>query len=284
MTEGFDKIIFPRSVADFRLRNFQAGLGRFFFCLLKVVWIAFFCGCSTVYNPATGKKEMLLIDSAQEVQIGRSMADEIVKKEIPPLADPAKQRFVNAVGLRVAQVSDRQELIYRFQVLDSADLNAFALPGGYVFIYRGLLDKLDESELAAVLAHEVAHVAAKHSVKRMQSELGYNVLLSLALVALNNKSPQLAENISGLSDVVYGLLSKGYGRQDELLADQLAVGYLWRAGYDPYSLAGSLEILSKESGPGGRVFEILSTHPRMEERIKKAREEASRISSRVLTS
>jgi predicted Zn-dependent protease len=97
--------------------------------------------------------------------------------------------------------------------------------------------------------------------------------MTMALIGLSAKSPQTAQDVSGMANTVYGLLSKGYSREDELFADRLAVRYLLRAGYDPEALVRSLEILKKESGPGGRVFEVLSTHPRMDERIKKARED-----------
>lgn len=230
-------------------------------------------GCATVYNPATHKNELILIQSAEEVQIGRSMSENIIKKDYRPLHEASQQLLVNRVGQRVARVSDRTELVYHFMVLDDPDFNAFALPGGYVYITSGLLNNVDEGGLAAILAHEVAHVAAKHSVKKMQSALGYNLLAGIALAGFGNKNPALAQEIAGISDTVYDLLSRGYGRQDELFADKLAVNYLRRAGYDPYALVRVLEFLNKENGPRGRVFEVLSTHPRMQERIRKIKEE-----------
>lgn len=232
-----------------------------------------FSGCATVYNPATQKKELILIDSMQEVQLGRGMSEEIIKKEQPLLNDPAKQRFVNEVGLKIVRASDRRDIVYHFGVLDSPDLNAFALPGGYVYVYRGLLEKIDESELAAILAHEVGHVAAKHSIKRLQASLGYEILMGIALAGFGNRSPALAKDAAAVSDTVFNLLERGYSREDELFADKLAVKYTTLAGYDPMGVVRVLELLAKESGPGGRVFEILSTHPRMEERITKAKEE-----------
>lgn len=233
----------------------------------------FLCGCATVYNPATEKKELIFIDSAQEAQIGRGMAEEIVRRESKMLRDPTRQLFVNKIGQRIAAVSERRELVFHFAVLDDPDLNAFALPGGYVYIYSGLLNRLTEGETAAVLAHEVGHVAAKHSVKKMQSVLGYNLLMGLALAGFGPRNPELAQEIANASGTVYDLLLRGYGREDELLADKLAVRYLFKAGYDPDSMVRALEILMRESGPGGRMFEILSTHPRMQERIRRVREE-----------
>ena len=236
-------------------------------------------GCATVYNPATGRKEMILISSAEEVQIGRSLSQEIIKKEVPPLQDAAKQRYVQQVGQRIVAANDRKDIIYQFMVLDSPDLNAFALPGGYVYIYRGLLEKTDEDELAAILAHEVGHIAAKHSVKQLQGALGYNVLVGVALVGLGAKNPALAQNISGLSNTVYSLLSRGYSREDEFFADKLAVKYTSAAGYDPHGMVRVLELLNKESGPSGRVFEVLSTHPRMVERIERTKKEIAALAT-----
>ncbi len=245
----------------------------------KIIFILLFflAGCATVYNPATGRKEMILISSAEEVQIGRSFSQEVIKKEKPPLQDAAKQRYVQQVGQRIVAANDRKDIMYQFTVLDSPDLNAFALPGGYVYIYKGLLEKVDEDELAAILAHEVGHIAAKHSVKQLQAALGYNVLLGVALVGLGAKDPALAQNVSGLSNTVYTLLSRGYSREDEFLADKLAVKYTAAAGYDPHGVVRVLEILNKESGPSGRVFEVLSTHPRMVERIERAKKEIAAL-------
>ncbi|MGE5279460.1 MAG: M48 family metalloprotease [Deltaproteobacteria bacterium] len=239
--------------------------------------LAFLAGCATVYNPATGRQEHIFIDDAQEVQIGRSMAENIVTKEDRLLPDAAVQRRVNIIGQRIARASDRTGLVYHFGVLENEDLNAFALPGGYVYMYSGLYDRIDEGETAAILAHEVAHVAAKHSVKKMQSALGYNMLLAVALAGLGGRDPAVAQNIAAATNVVYDLLSKGYGRQDELLADKLAVRYMAAAGYDPHGLVRVLELLNTQKGPGGRIFEVLSTHPRMEERIRLAEEEIARL-------
>lgn len=249
--------------------------GLHFLCSLRIVacGLFFLTGCATVYNPATNRQEAIFIDSAQEVQIGRSMAQEIVAQQYAPWNDPAEQRRLNEAGNKIVGASDRRDIIYHFQILDSPDYNAFALPGGYVYMFRGLYEKLDEDERAAVLAHEIAHVAAKHSVKHMQSALGYQLLVGLVLVGLGQKDIHVTRQIAGVSNTVFDLLSRGYSRQDELQADALAVRYLARAGYDPGAMARVLEFLMKEEGPGGRMFEILSTHPRMEERIRKIREE-----------
>lgn len=247
---------------------------RFFLLFLIYLGLLLFnSGCATVYNPATGRREHIFINSAEEVQIGRSLDKQIITTQYPLWNNPIAQRKIKEIGQRVAAVSDRRDIIYYFQVLDSPDYNAFALPGGYIYIYRGLYDHLKEDEIAAVLAHEIGHIAAKHPVKQMQSALGYNLIASLVFLGMGNENPELAREVGALSDTFFDLLSKGYGREDELFADKLSVKYLRASGYDPNAMVRSLEFLSKEQGPGGRVFEVLSTHPRLDERIKKVKEE-----------
>lgn len=216
----------------------------------------------------------MVISSAEEVQVGRSMAREIVAPRYAPWNNSVEQRRVNDIGRRIAAASDRRDIIYTFQILDSPDDNAFALPGGCVYIFRGLYEKLDEGGRAAVLAHQIAHVAARHALAHMQSALGDEVLVGLVLAGLGRRDPEAARQIAGASDAVFGLLSRGYSREEELQADALAVKYLTRAGYDPYAMARVLEFLRKEKGKTGRMFEMLNAPVHMGERIRKVRTEA----------
>jgi predicted Zn-dependent protease len=204
--------------------------------------------------------------------------DRLIQEKTPPVEDAALQRRINELGQRLVAVNDRKEVMFHFLVLESADLNAFALPGGYTYVYRGLIEKMKEDEVAAVLAHEIAHTSAKHAVKHLQAALGYNVLIAAALVGLGARDSALAQDIGQLSGALFDLLSKGYSREDELQADRLSVRDLKRAGIDPYAMVRALDVLTKESGPSGRVFEVLSTHPRMEERIRKVKEEIEKPS------
>lgn len=236
-------------------------------------------GCATTRHPVVPSGQppgqpAVVISSAEEVQVGRSMAREIVAPRYAPWNNSVEQRRVNDIGRRLAAASDRRDIIYSFQILDSPDDNAFALPGGYVYIFRGLYEKLDEGGLAAVLAHQIAHVAARHVLRHMQSTLGDEVLVGLVLAGLGRKDPEVARQIAGASDAVFDLLGRGYSRQEELQADALAVKYLTRAGYDPYALAGVLESLMKEKGKTARTFEMLNAPVRTGERIRKIRQEA----------
>lgn len=256
-------------------------MGMQFFCEYCFKRAVFFCavlliaGCATTPEQTVcPPKEEIIIDSFQEVQIGRAMAEEVIKKECPPLRDSAKQLYVNKIGQRITHVCGRQEIMYHFMILDDPDLNAFALPGGYVFIYRGLLECLSEDELAAVLAHEAAHVVSRDAIRKMRSDLGYPVMAGLVMFALGERDPQLEQELPRIRGLVFEALSKGYARGEEFLADSLAVKYLKVSGYDPFALARVLELLEKEAGPGGRIFETLSSPSIMRQRVLKARERA----------
>lgn len=252
------------------------------FCEYFLNGVVFFCAAVTITGCAAGKsptvclyEEEAAIDSFQEVQIGRAMAEEVIKKVCPPCRDPVKQLYVNKIGQKLARVCGRQDIIYHFMILDSPDLNTFALPGGYIFIYRGLFERLDEDELLAILAHEIGHVVSRDAVKKMQSDLGYPVMAGLVLFALGERDPQLEEELPRLRELVFEALSKGYDREEEFLADSLAVKYLKASGGDPSVLARVLELLEKEAGPGGRIFETLSSPSVMRQRVLKIRERAS---------
>lgn len=223
------------------------------------------CGCVTT-QVLVKEQEARLMDSAEEALVGRSMSENIIKKGLSPVPDAARQLFVNKIGQRIAQVCDRRDIVYHFMILDSPEMNAFALPGGYVYVYDGLVKKLNEAELAAVLAHEVAHVTMKHPLKKMQAVLGEELLLGLAFVGLGQKNPVFDEEIAKVRPEVFALLGRGYEVDEEEAADRLALRYLSRANYDPYSLVQVLKILNLDSR---RVFEISCSKACMNERIKK---------------
>ncbi len=232
-------------------------------------------GCATTRPPAVPSgPEAVVVDSAEEVQVGRSMAQLIIAPRYAPWNNSVEQRRLNAIGRKIATASDRPGIVYHLQIFDSPDYDAFALPGGYVYLSRGLYQDLDADGRAAIVAHEIAHVAAHHAVKRMQSVLGDEVFVGLVLAGVGQKDPRVLRMVAGASDAVFDFLGRGYGRQDELEADALAVKYLARAGYDPYVLADTLEFLMKEKKKAGKVFEILNAPVRMSERIRKSRKEA----------
>ena len=225
-------------------------------------------GCTTIYNPATQKKETLLINTENEIALGRDL-DSQMQRKLTILKEPSMQNRLNYIGRRVGAVSDRLDVAYYFRIVKDKEFNAFAIPGGFVYVNSGLMYSATDEELACVLAHEIGHIAARHSVKKLQASLGYQLILSIAL-GLSGK-----QEIERAADIVFNLGSLGYSRQDELFADKLAVRYAKRAGFNPYAMVTFFEKLKKEAeekGPNLRI-EFLSSHPDIEERIKKVKQE-----------
>lgn len=230
-------------------------------------------GCATQeYNTATGKEDIIFVDTQKEVNIGKSIAESIEKsKEIKLDPDPLMTERVNEVGQRIASISGRKEVKYTFRVIDKDDVNAFALPGGYVFIFKGLVDKVSkDDELAAVIAHEIAHVVARHSIKRLQGGVGYNILQILMAVTGAGRSD------AGRIDAAFGQLIMSYSREDEALADKLAVKYLKEAGYDPWAVVSLLKKLQDaDKAEPIRPYTGYRSHPYVADRIRMVKKELS---------
>ncbi len=245
--------------------------GRF----LKAIFLmaaAALSGCTTIYNPATERTESYFFSTAQEVGMGRDMDVEI-RKKMRVIDDPRMRGRLEAIGRRVALASDRQDLSYTFHVINDDELNAFAVPGGYIYVNSGLMNVSTDDELACVLAHEIGHVAARHSVKKLQTALGYQLVLNIAL----GISGQY--DVGKAVDVMFNLTSLGYSRQDELLADKLAVRYSKRAGYDPAGMISFFEKLKEETRTRGAPLrvEFLSSHPDLDKRIERVQQEISQL-------
>ncbi len=228
----------------------------------RAVCISFLllAGCATVYNPVTRREERTLYTVEQEIELGKQVAEQI-EKENEICEDKAD--YVNRVGQLVASNSDRDDIAYSFKIIDSGEINAFALPGGFIYIYKGLLDIIEEPELAAVLGHEIGHVAARHGIKRVQAVFGYQLLAIVALVALGDK-PE-AGQIQQIANDIFTLVILGYSREDEFQADRLGTIYAHRGGYDPRGMVRLLEKLGEQSR--GQPITFLSTHPPIEDRI-----------------
>jgi beta-barrel assembly-enhancing protease len=231
----------------------------------------FLSGCATQeYNTATGKEDIIFVDTQKEVNIGKSIAEGIEKsKEIKLDPDPLMTERVNEVGQKIAFVSGRKEVSYTFRVIDKEDVNAFALPGGYVFIFKGMVDKVSkDDELAAVIAHEIAHVVAKHSIKRLQGGVGFNILQILMAVTGAGRSD------AGRIDAAFGQLIMSYSREDEALADKLAVKYLKEAGYDPWAVVSLLKKLQEADKIAPiRPYTSYRSHPYVADRIRMVKRE-----------
>lgn len=237
--------------------------------------VSFFCvlcfslyGCSTEYSVVTGQEETYFYSTDREVAMGNAIAKE-VDKEYKLDPDPLEQKRVQDIGKRIVAVCDRKELTYHFAVLDEKEVNAVSLPGGYVYIFKGLIDKVDnDDELAGVVAHEVAHIVARHSIKKLQAQQGYSIMRILVAASPGGG------NVGGAADLAFTELMLGYSREDELLADQLGARYLKRAGYDPEGMEKFLrklqEIHRKEPL---RPYSYFKTHPYVPDRVRAVKQE-----------
>ncbi len=234
--------------------------------------------CST--NPATGRRSLTLLSWEQEMQMGADAAPQFTAQFGGAVANTSANRFVNRVGHRLLNGIEDEvpELEWEFTLLDSDVINAFALPGGKVFMSRGLAQRLDsESQLAGVLGHEIGHVTARHGNQRISKQLGFNIALGAAAVAVG-----VADEDSKLREVgqyaVPALAIGGnvvllkYGRDEESEADMLGVRYMTRAGYNPMGQVQVMQVLAAAGGGGARQIEWLSTHPYPETRIARLQE------------
>jgi len=232
------------------LKKLFKGLFSLFFLVLT--------GCAATYNPATGKEEKIMYTREKEIAIGQAVAKKFEKKF---KVDEEKSQYVEWVGRKVAFASDRIALPYTFKVLDREELNALALPGGPVYVTKALADQVTEDELAAVLGHEIAHITARHGVKKLQA---YRLYTLLTIALMSNKETREAAKFTAQA---LNILALGYSQADELLADRLGTGYAYKAGFDPRASLTLLKKLQEEKKKKGIKNSWLSTHPPTSERI-----------------
>ncbi|MFH1504277.1 MAG: M48 family metalloprotease [Candidatus Omnitrophota bacterium] len=232
--------------------------------------LVFLTGCITVYNPATDRKEHYFFSEETEVSWGKAVADRFVQTNEMSKGQQAIS-YLERVGAKVAQQSHRNNLQYHFYLIDKNEINAFAVFGGHIFVYQGLLDKVSEDELAFVLGHELGHICARHSLKRLQASLGFAILTGILL-----RSPDLA-SAQSLSSEVFNMVSLGYSRKDELQADSLGLQYTIKAGYDSAAVISLFEMLQKESKGAASIPFYLRSHPYPEQRIENIKKEIEKI-------
>lgn len=217
---------------------------------------------SCVTTGPGGKKSLILIPTETEVDLGKEVVKDVESSE-KVLNNTQVQNYVNKIGQKVAKVCDRKDVKYTFKVLDSDEINAFACPGGYIYIYAGLMKMMDnEAQLAAVLGHEVGHIVARHSIKRLQAVYGYSILME---VALGDKMGKTAQQ---MVDAAAGLILLGYGRDNEYEADNYGLLYEKKAGYNPTGMIQLFNKFRKLEGKPPSTFEkLLSSHPPAKDRI-----------------
>jgi len=234
--------------------------------LLAALLILPLPACST--NPATGQKQFNVLSTQEEIAIGNEAAPQFISDYGGPIPDEGIRNYVSELGHRLAALSERPDLPWEFHVVDSSVINAFALPGGKVFMSRGLMAEMtNEAQLAGVLGHEIGHVTAQHIGQQMSQRMvvsGVLIGLGVAAQASEEDWVKVLGAGAGAGGTLY-LLS--FGRDQEIQADTLGVRYMAKAGYNPVGQLQVMEILAKASGGGAGQLEILSTHPLPKTRI-----------------
>ena len=226
-----------------------------------------------------------MMSESDEIALGKK-SDIEVRKEYGVYDSPLLQDYVDKVGQRLAKNSHRPGLQYHFTVVDSPEVNAFALPGGYIYITRGILPYLDsEAELAAVLGHEIGHVTARHAVKQYTAATAAGIGVQIASIFVPEINTQAGYN---LVNVTGSALLSGYGREHELEADRLGSAYLAKTGYDPHAMMDVLSILKEQEQfdiaqaklehrePRG-YHGLFASHPDSDTRLQQVVGEASKL-------
>ncbi|MBI5415661.1 MAG: M48 family metalloprotease [Candidatus Omnitrophica bacterium] len=233
---------------------------KYFFTLCFLLSTLCLTGCSTEYNLATKQEETLIYGTDKEVSIGEAVAAKM-EEQYETVTDVDLNERAQKILERIVAVCDRKDIVYFIKVIDKDLMNAVSLPGGYVYVFKGVLDKAEnDDELAGVIAHEVAHINARHAVKRIQNAYGALILQGLA----TQSNARVAQGVN------FALLSlfSAYSQQDEFEADRLGVKYMKLAGYNPDAMVTFLEKLRKEEEKQpGREYSYWRTHPFLPQRI-----------------
>jgi predicted Zn-dependent protease len=238
--------------------------------------------CAT--NPVSGDRDFVTLSESEEIAQGRQYHQTIIE-QYGVYDDPGLQTYVNAIGQQLAANSHRSHLAYHFTILDTPDINAFALPGGYVYITRGIMAYLDsEAELAGVLGHEIGHVTARHSVRQQSGQFASGLLNVLITAATGS------ESLGQLSKQLSTGITRGYGRKHELEADRLGAEYLHKSAYNPEAMLDVIGVLKdqelyekalaeKQNRPANIYHGVYSTHPKNDDRLKTVIRAAKNLSA-----
>ena len=243
---------------------------------------------SCAVNPATGQPNLIFMSENREKEIGLEEHLKVLSS-MPVYEDEKLLAYVNDIGNRLVKESDRPDLEFTFTLIDSPDINAFALPGGYVYVNRGLITFTNsEAELAAVIAHEIGHITARHGVQQ-QSRAGLaNVASTVGgfVTAVATGSGYIGSQVSQVASIWAKAGLSGYGREAELEADQIAAEYLYRTGYEPGAMIEVITTLKNQedfrrrvSGQGGGYHGLFATHPRNDTRLQQAIANAGNLDS-----
>jgi predicted Zn-dependent protease len=257
-------------------------LRRYLLPLLLLPGLAAALMAACAVNPVSGGRELALLSEADELRLGREN-DAEVRKQYGVYANAPLQAYVQQVGERLAAKSHRPQLKYTFTVLDSPEVNAFALPGGYIYITRGIMAHLNSgAELAAVLGHEIGHVTARHAVRQYSAAMAANVGFTIGSILV----PELATRAGqSLLNTLGSALLSGYGRDHELEADRLGAEYIARSDYSPKAMIEVIALLKNQEvfektlaakeGRAPRVYHgVFASHPSADQRLQQVVGEA----------
>ena len=225
-------------------------------------------------GPHTARADLstIALSESEEVELGRGAAPQ-VEKELGRYEDPGLEAYLNEVGQRLVAVGDVRGFRYSFKVVDRAEVNAFALPGGHVYVTRGLLAMANsEAELAGVLGHEIGHVTQRHIAKTLTRAIGYNIL-ALGIIGLTAANPGTRGQVGAAAATLQGLMANimiGYTKDLEAEADEVGLRMAARAGYDPQAVVAFMRAMRTHERLTGQGFHAFSDHPATNERIVKA--------------
>ena len=224
--------------------------------------IFIFFNSSCAVNPISGKEQLMFYSVEKDFKIGKAVAPEIEKLLGNRINSPKLQRYIDRVGQKIAGVCHHPDWQYHYTAVKHKSVNALALPGGFIFITRGMLENItNEAELAAVLAHETTHAVARHAM----AQLSKQTVMQLATLA-TLVSKQAPAELQQLALISNQFLTLQYSRDDEQQADTGGLRYMVEAGYDPNSMIELMQMLYKEH-PGGKQYEFYSTHPHPTSRL-----------------
>lgn len=216
-------------------------------------------GCATYYNPITQKSEYTLYSEQEEIEMGKAI-DKKIQAEYKVVDTPEE---IKEIAAKVAVASDRPKIEYTLRVIENEEINAFAVPGGFVYLHTGLLEKADsQDEIANIIGHEIAHIVARDGLNRLQKSIFYSIP---SQILLSNRSKAIQQAV----DTAFSLTMLKYSRDEELRADSFGVRYAYRAGYNPEGMLSFFEKLQEmEKKTPALQIAFLRSHPVVEERIK----------------
>ena len=229
--------------------------------LISGIILCLCVGCAT--NPITGEEQLMLVSEGDDIAIGREYAPEVEKQLGGRIRDDALQNYIDSVGQKIARFTHRPDWPYRFTAVNHRMVNAMALPGGYIFVTKGMLEKITtEAQLASLLSHEMVHVVARHSSAAMSRQIGMAMLVQG--IGASGAMPN-SEAGYRLTQLALQLIDLKYSREQEREADLAGMDYMVRAGYNPYGAVELMQMLQRQDQI--RPIEFLSSHPSPENRV-----------------